>query len=126
MTGRSIHLLAAAAVAAATSLVSASSASACYSGCGVTYAQPVVYAVPAPVVYAVTPIAPVYATTCGNPCGYGGFGDNGYGLAGAVSGYGYGAGYPYAGAGYGYGGYGYGGYGGLGLRGGLVYGGGYG
>lgn len=72
MSGRPVHLLTAAAVAAA-SLLSASAASAgCYSGCG--YAAPVAY-YSAPVVYSYSYSAPVsYAAPCANPCGYASYG----------------------------------------------------
>jgi len=105
MTGRPVRLLTAVAFAAAASLLSASSASACYSGCGIGYAAPVYLA---PVVYSYSYVAPIAYGSCASPCGYGGY-----------AGYG-----GYVGAGYGYGGYGYGGYGyrGLGYR-GLGYGG---
>ena len=108
MTGRPVRLLTAVAFAAAASLLSASSASACYSGCGIGYAAPVYLA---PVVYSYSYVAPIAYGSCASRCGYGGYA--GYG--------GYGT---YVGAGYGYGGYGYGGYGyrGLGYR-GLGYGG---
>ena len=69
MSGRPVHLLAAAAVAAAASLFAISSASAgCY-GCGASYSHqaPVAYYT-APVVYSYSYAAPVaYASGCG--CG---------------------------------------------------------
>jgi len=72
MSGRPVHLFAAAAVAAAASLFSISSASAgCY-GCGGGYYQaPVAYT--APVVYGYSYAAPAtYASGCG--CGYASYG----------------------------------------------------
>src|SRR4051794_41659186 len=68
MFGRPVHLLTAAALAAAASLLTISSASAnCFSGCGgYGYAAPVTYS--APVVYSQS-----YASPC-SPCGYGGYG----------------------------------------------------
>ena len=70
MFGRPVHLLAAAAIAAAASLFSISSASAgCY-GCGY-YQAPVAYS--APVVYGYSYAAPAtYASGCG--CGYASYG----------------------------------------------------
>ena len=65
MTGRPVHLLTAAAFAAAASLLSVSSASACFSGCGYGYAAPVYSA---PVAYSVSYAAPVsYGGGCANP-----------------------------------------------------------
>src|SRR6185436_20701411 len=89
MTGRPVHLLTAAVFATAASLLSASSASACYGGCGFGYAAPV-YVRPvylAPVAYSYAVAAPVSYGGCANPCGYGGYGGS-----------------PNVGAGYGYGG----------------------
>ena len=88
MFGRPVHLLAAAAVAAAASFVSISDASAgCYScGGSYSYAAPVAYYT-APVVYSYSYAAPAtYASGCG--CG-GGYASYGYGN-------GNGAGYAYA------------------------------
>ena len=71
MSGRPVHLLAAAAVAAAASLFAISSASAgCYScGASYSYQAPVAYYT-APVVYRYSYAAPVaYASGCGG-CGY--------------------------------------------------------
>jgi hypothetical protein len=78
MSGRPVHLLAAATVAAAASLLSISTASAgCYSGCGGGYAAPVAYYT-APVVYSYSYAAPVqYASPC-SPCGGYGYGSYGY------------------------------------------------
>lgn len=70
MSGRPVHLLAAAAVVAVASVASASTAFAgCFSGCGsYTYAAPVAY-YSAPVVYSYSYAAPVaYAAPC-SPCG---------------------------------------------------------
>jgi hypothetical protein len=69
MSGRPVQFLTAAALAVAASFVSVSAASAgCYSGCGYSYAAPVVqYA--APVVYSYSYAAPVtYGSSCN--CGY--------------------------------------------------------
>lgn len=105
MIERTFRLLAAAGFAVVASLLSVSSASACYSGCGFAYAAPV-----APVLYAMTPVVPVvYAApvaSCDNPCGYGGWGGQSYGALAAPA-YGYGVASSYVGAGYGYSGYGY-------------------
>jgi len=76
MSGRPVHLLTAAALAAAASLLPVSSASAnCFSGCGgYGYAAPVAYYT-APVVYSYSYAAPVsYAAPCANPCGYASYG----------------------------------------------------
>ena len=79
MSGRPVHLIAAATIAAAASLFAITSASAsCYScGSSYTYAAPVTYT--APVVYSTTYAAPVtyaqpvsYAANCG--CGYASYG----------------------------------------------------
>jgi hypothetical protein len=70
MSGRPVHLLAAAAIAAAASLVSVSAASAGCFSCGpsYTYAAPVAYYA-APVVYSYSYAAPVaYPAPCN--CGY--------------------------------------------------------
>ena len=69
MSGRPVHLLAAAAIAAAASLVSVSAASAgCFSCGSYTYAAPVAY-YSAPVVYSYSYAAPVaYPAPCN--CGY--------------------------------------------------------
>jgi hypothetical protein len=82
MSGRPVHLLAAAALAVAASTTVASAG--CFSGCGSSYgyAAPVAYYT-APVVYSYSYAAPVsYAAPC-SPCG-------GY------ASYGYGASYGYA------------------------------
>jgi hypothetical protein len=63
MTGRPVRLFTAAAFAAAASLLSATTASACYGGCGFGYAGPVTHSYPA--------AAPVSYGSCVNPCGYG-------------------------------------------------------
>lgn len=68
MSGRAVYLVAAAAVAAAASLFSVSSASAgCYGGCAPVYQTPVPYYA-TPVVYSYSYAAPV-AHGCGG-CGY--------------------------------------------------------
>jgi hypothetical protein len=140
MSGRPVQLLTAA-IAAAASLISISTASAgCYSSCGYGYAAPVAY-YSAPVVYSYSYSAPVsYAAPC-SPCGYRSYGYASYGYASApmyvvnqggaynapVVGlaedtydYGYSRAYPYYGGAVGYGyrryGLGYRGYG-LGYRG---------
>jgi hypothetical protein len=146
MSGRPVHLLTAAALAAAASLLPMSSASANCGGCGgYGFVAPLAQYT-APVVYSYAVSAPVSYGSCANPCGYGGYGGYGYAAASPMyvvnqgpsynahvvgvpedvyqPGYAYpsyGAGY---GAGYGYGG-GYGaaysyrsGYRGLGWRGG--------
>src|ERR1044072_1882673 len=82
MTGRPVRLLTAAAFAAAASLMSASSASACFSGCGYGYAAPVYSA---PVVYSYAVSAPVSYGSCANPCGYGAYGGYGYAAASPMS-----------------------------------------
>jgi hypothetical protein len=81
MSGRPVHLLAAAAIGATASLALISPASAgCFTGCGsYAYAAPVAY-YSAPVVYGYS-----YAAPC-SPCG-------GYGYGGYGYGYGYGSGY---------------------------------
>src|ERR1044072_8577059 len=90
MLGRPVHLLAAAAVAAAASLFSISDASAGFCG-GVYYQAPVAYYT-APVVYSYSYAAPAaYSSGCG--CGGGGLFQSG--LLGGY-GNGNGAGYGYA------------------------------
>jgi hypothetical protein len=69
MSGRPVHLLAAAVAAASFFSISPASAG-CYSGCGYSYAAPVV-TYSAPVVYSVSYSAPVtYGAPCASPCGY--------------------------------------------------------
>src|SRR6059058_1715353 len=73
MSGRPVHLLAAAALAVAASTTAASAG--CFSGCGSSYgyAAPVAYYT-APVVYSYSYAAPVtYAAPC-SPCGYASYG----------------------------------------------------
>jgi hypothetical protein len=81
MSGRPVHLLTAAALAAAASLLPISSASANCGGCGgYGFVAPLAQYT-APVVYSYAISAPVSYGSCANPCGYGGYGGYGYAAA---------------------------------------------
>jgi hypothetical protein len=81
MSGRPVHLLTAAALAAAASLLPISSASANCGGCGgYGFVAPLAQYT-APVVYSYAVSAPVSYGSCANPCGYGGYGGYGYAAA---------------------------------------------